>query len=97
MFYKRFCSSMFTKELNDIYKYATIDLKSLVGWQMIKRYIMAAIIDGESPIQYQESRNIRLKCDKEIKRITVDNYTVFYGINHDKKEIYLLNLLYRKY
>lgn len=97
MFYKRICSSMFTKDVNDIYKYVTIDLKSLVGWQMIKRYIWAALIDAESPIQYQESQNIRFKCDKEIKRITVDNYTVFYGINYEKKEIYLLHLLYREY
>lgn len=94
MWYKRFCSATFENELKQIYKYVTIDLKSSVGWQAIKRNIWAAVSDEGGPLKYQSSRNITMK--NNVKRMTIDKYTVFYQVDYDKKEIYLLHLLYRK-
>ena len=96
MWYKTFCSVTFEKELKEIYKYVTTDLKSLVGWQTVKRHIYDASTEEGGPLQYQYSRNIRIKNNTLIKKMTVDKYTVFYQVNYDKKEIYLLHLLYRK-
>lgn len=96
MWYKRFCSPTFEKELKEFYKYVVLDLNSLIGWQTIKRNIELALTDEGGPPQYQDSRNIRIKNNTSIKRITVDKYTIFYQVDYDKKEIYLLHLLYRK-
>jgi len=96
MWYKVFCSPTFEKELKNLYKYVTDDLKSRVGWQVVKRNIYGASTSEGGPERYQHSRKIRLKNNILIKRMTVDKYTVFYQVDNHKKEIYFLHLLYRK-
>lgn len=91
MFYKKICSPTFKKELSEIYKYIVNELKSQVGWQMVNRYLWCAIREDNS------SPNIQFSKTKHIKRMTVENYTVIYEINHKQEEIYLLHLIYRKY
>lgn len=94
MWYDVFGSPTFEKELKELYKYVTEDLKSLVGWQSVKRHIYSAATSEGGPEKYESSRKIR-NFDS-IKRMTVDKYTVFYQVNYDKKEIYLLHILYGK-
>lgn len=96
MWYKRFCSQAFERELKEIYKYVVNDLKSLIGWQSIKNNIWLAITNDGEPARYPKSYNYMANGNNPIKRMTVDKYTVFYQIDYDKKEIYLLHLLYRK-
>lgn len=96
MWYKAFCSPAFEKELKDFHKYVTEDLKSPVGWQTIKRNIYCAATSEGGPERYQYSRKIRVENNLLIKRMTVDKYTVFYQVDCNKKEVYLLHLLYRK-
>ena len=91
MFYKKICSPTFKKELSEIHKYIVDDLKSQVGWQMVNRYLWC-VTSGDNL-----SPNIQFSKNKNIKRITVENYTVIYEINHSKEEIYFLHLIYRKY
>lgn len=97
MFYKKICSATFAKKLKDIYKYATKDLNGLVGWNMVLMYLSCMADNGEGVTENQEQRQVKIDCNQEIKSVTLEKYTVFYGVNHDKKEIYLLYLLYRKY
>lgn len=94
MWYKVFCSPTFENELKEIYKYVTEEIKSLIGWQSVRRNIFYAATSEGGPEQYQSSRRIA-KFDS-IKRMTIDKYTVFYQVNYDKNEIYLLHLLYGK-
>lgn len=96
MWYKVFCSPTFEKELKELYKYVTKELKSLVGWQVIKRNIYHVTTSEGGPEQYQHSCLTRIEKFNSIKRITADKYTVFYHVDNQKKEIYLLHLLYRK-
>ena len=96
MWYKVFCSPTFEKQLKNFYKYVIEDLKSPVGWQTIKRNIYHAATSEGGPERYQHSRKIRLENNLVIKRMTVDKYTVFYQVDFNKKEVYLLHLLYRK-
>ena len=92
MWYEVYCSPTFEKEFKELHKYVTEELKSLVGWQSVKRDIYSAATSEGGPEKYESSRKIR-NFDS-IKRMTVDKYTVFYQVNYDKKEIYLLHLLY---
>ena len=96
MWYKVFCSETFEKELKEIYKYITEELKSLVGWQAVRRNIYQAATAEGGPARYQHSRCIRIEKIDSIKRMTEDKYTVFYQVNYEKKEVYLLHLLYGK-
>ena len=96
MWYKKFCSPIFEKQLKEIYRYVTVDLKSFVGWQAVRRNIYLATTDEGGPERYQRSRYTRIERFNSIKRATVDKYTIFYHVNHERKEIYLLYLLYRK-
>ena len=94
MWYNVFCTPTFEKELIEIYKYVTVELKSLVGWQVVRRNINNEAVGKGGPKKYKSSRKIGKF--NSIKRMTIDKYTVFYKVNYDKKEIYLLHLLYGK-
>ena len=90
MFYKKICSPTFEKELREFYKYVVKDLKSFIGWQTIRRAIWVSINDEGPEIQNFES-------GKDIRRGSMYNCTIFFEVNHEKEEIYLLHFLYRKY
>ena len=96
MWYKIYCSPSFEIQLKEFYKYVTVELKSLVGWQAVRRNIYYAASSEGGPAKYQNSCNIRMEKEETLKRMTIDKYTVFYQVDFDKKEVYLLNLLYRK-
>ena len=43
MWYEVYCSPTFEKEFKELHKYVTEELKSLVGWQSVKRDIYYCI------------------------------------------------------
>lgn len=77
------------KRLFSIYKYVSFNLKNIQVTRMIHRNIYCAIFDV-SDVDSQE-----IKFLNDIRRITINNYTIFYKVCNDT--VLLLDLLYRKH
>ena len=96
MAYKVSISEQAGKDLNDIYSYIYYDLKSKISADRIVQRLHNAMVGlSEMPKRFHVYSQ-EPWFSREVRSVPVGNYSVFYFVNDDEKDVLVIRIVYGK-
>lgn len=83
-------------DLVNILQYIDSDLNNRTAAQTLGRKIFATIDSARSFPESGKLVENEFLSDKTVRRLLVDNYTVFYKVEEKEKTLYILRIVYGK-
>lgn len=93
--YQILWTKSFKTELNNIYDYISIHLQNTIAAENIHSKIISSLCSLRYFPNGFSKINISPSESRELRKLTINNYTIVYKVNNKSRQVFILHIFYK--